>query len=326
MALQLNLENNLKTDPLSMSFSRVKDEQETEERKRTRRIKEMVRDLKRKEKAEEAKKNEDYYSKMTGSSSDKKDEYEIKEPVNYNFKEISTKIQRAKTSVRAAQALISARRKVLEIKSKISSGKGDPEELQLALTHAKRMELVARKKKHHLELEEMAEYSHKDEGEDPKEESAVNLKNAMVSAEEEKVSEKEDAVFYERQSMLEEETAELKDSSSAHAEQAMTKLNEMIAEFGEDELKELEESMEMLENMEIIDPHMSKEDLKELKTKHRNDENKAIVKADMDYLKEMIKHMVEKGGAAPVSTGFSGISMASPVITAPEGVCVDIQL
>ncbi len=49
--------------------------------------------------------------------------------------------------------------------------------------------------------------------------------------------------------------------------------------------------MEMLESMEIVDPHMSKEDLEDLKRKHRASEDKAIMKANMDYLKDMIKYV-----------------------------------
>jgi len=67
-------------------------------------------------------------------------------------------------------------------------------------------------------------------------------------------------------------------------------MQEDSASFSEEELKELEEAMEMLETMEVVNPHMSKEDLEELKRKHRASEDKAIMKANMEYLKDMIKH------------------------------------
>ena len=63
----------------------------------------------------------------------------------------------------------------------------------------------------------------------------------------------------------------------------------MVAEFGEEELKQLEEAMEAFESMEVLDPHMSDEQFEDLKRKHRAAENKAIVKADMDYLKDMAR-------------------------------------
>ena len=68
-------------------------------------------------------------------------------------------------------------------------------------------------------------------------------------------------------------------------------------------------SQEMLENMEIVDPHMSEEELEELKRKHRAAENKAIVKAEMDYLK-----------------GLSGGGGAEVCMEAAAGEGIDIQV
>jgi hypothetical protein len=98
--------------------------------------------------------------------------------------------------------------------------------------------------------------------------------------------------------------------SEESADQMIDEMAEMISEFGEEELKELEEMMQMLEDMEIVDPHMSKKDLEELKRKHRSEEEKVMIKADMDYLKDMIKHTLEKGG------GIHGISSGSAIVPA----------
>ena len=269
-------------------------------------------------------------------SHDKEEEESSKKPVNYNYKEVSAKIQQAKTSVSAEQAVLAASRKVLDIKRKISTHDGDPEELQLALTHAKRMEMAARKKKHHLELEEMADNTRKrDEVQDKMEEASKNMENALVSIKEEKVSEQENAIFDKRTEMIHEAEEQFKESGKQISEDMLADLNEMISEFGEEELKELEEAMEMLENMEVIDPHMSKEDLEDLKRKHRAAENKAIMKADMDYLKDMIKHQLDKGGSVPgISSGENntGISITSvpanaeismPAVAVPETASFD---
>ncbi len=196
--------------------------------------------------------------------------------------------------------------------------------MELALNHAKRMEMVARKKKHHLELEEMAVHTQKsDENRDRMEEAATEMKNALVLTEEEKVTEKEDAVFNERKEMLHEAKEQLSESASQTSEDMTSELNDMISEFGEEELKQLEEAMEMLENMEVIDPHMSEEDLEDLKRKHRAAENKAIVKADMDYLKDMIKHQIDKGGSIPGMSGSgSGMGMAVPTVMAVPEVSI----
>ncbi len=238
---------------------------------------------------------------LSDPKNDDKDD-EVKKPVNYNCKEVETKIQRAKTSVSAGQAVISAKRKVLEVKRKIASSDGDSEELQLALIHARRMEMAARKKKHHLELEEMVQTTgERDERLEKQEEATSRMENALIAAREEEISKREDAIFDERQEKISE----------------AAELNEMLSEFGEEELRELEEAMEMLESMEIVDPHMSEEELEELKRKHRASEQKALVKADMDYLKGMIEHHVANSTVNTPSFTSSG-TMGS--------VSIDVQI
>ena len=359
-------------------------------------FRQLLRDLK---KTEDENKNpyavnpnekNDSFSELLGVMEDDDDKEKSDKPVVYNYKEVASKIQRAKTSVSAAQAVLAAKRKVMDVKRKISAGDGDPEELQLALTHAKRMEMAARKKKNHLEMEEIAGNNIKhDERVDKQEEAAESLKNSLVAAEEEKVSGLEDKIFEKRQNMIEEaadvfpQTAASSSSeysSGAYVPEAYSKqegspavsstgqsstddmlseLNEMISEFGEEELKELEKTMEMLEDMEVMDPHMTREELDELKKKHRMAEQKAMVKADMDYLKGMIKHQTEKmakvmspgmGKTAGSSVGSSatfatvaagagasmasspgiamsaGASMASPQVSVSTGAAIDVSV
>ena len=302
----------------------------------------MLRELKQSPKEKQnpyavtTKDKENGFLEISGSpDSDEEEKLEIN--VNYNYKEVATKIRSAKTSVSAGQALICAKRKVQEIKRKISSSNGDPEELQLALTHAKRMEMVARKKKHHLELEEMVQNTQKrDENKDRLEEAASDTKNAIIQAEEEKVTEKEDAIFDKRREILQSALEENKESNKKMSDEMIADLNRMISKFGEEELKQLEEAMEMLENMEIIDPHMSKEDFEDLKRKHRAAENKAIAKADMDYLKDLIKHQVEKGGNIPgmgqgtsamsAATGVAAVAAVGVVSAAPIAIDVSASM
>lgn len=264
------------------------------------------------------------FLEMSGSPDSEEDEL-IQKNTGYNYNEVANKIQQAKTPVSASQALISAQRKVFEVRRKLACGDGDTQELQLALTHAMRMEMVARKKKHHLELEELVVTTQKrDEKLDQMEETVSDMKNAMLDALEGKVTQEEDAVFDKRKELGDEIMEEMEESGLKMSDERMSELNDMIAEFGEEELKELEETMEQLENLEVVDPHMSKEELEELKRKHRNAENKAIVKANMEYLKDMMKHTVQKGA------GFSGmrggLSLASPIPSAAAfGVSVGAE-
>ena len=253
-------------------------------------------------------------------SKEAEEEDEVEKPVNYNSKEVETKIQRAKTSVSAGQAVISAKRKVLEVKRKIASANGDSEELQLALTHARRMEMVARKKKHHLELEEMVQITgERDDRLEKQKEASSQMQNAMVTASEEEISKREDEIFEERQKQLSEAAEQVRENGTQNAQDMLSELNKMLSEFGEEELKELEEAMEMLESMEIVDPHMSKEDLEEMKRKHRASEQKAMVKADMDYLKDMIKHQMGKSAGMP-SVSPKAPSNSMPSFNIPQSV------
>lgn len=270
-------------------------------------------------------KTEDIVSSLM-SKTDKKEEKETAEiNVSYNYKEVASKIQRAKTSTSAGQAVIAAKRKVLELKRKIASGQGDAEELQLALTHAKRMEMVARKKKHHLELEELVVHTQKrDEMIDKMEETAQSVASSEVQFAEEKIYKAEDEIFERREDMLDEIQESFEESGIEISDDMMAELNAMVSEMGEDMLEELEEAMQMLEEMEIIDPHMSEEDLEELKRKHRNQEAKAMMKADMDYLKAMIKHTLEKSVSGP-SMSSSSVSI-SPVFATPAVPAMDVSI
>ena len=240
-------------------------------------------------------KENDFLS-LFGATETKDKEEELVEPkYNYNYKEVANKIKQAKTSVSAEQAVISAKRKVIEVKQKISAGAGNAEELQLALTHATRMEMAARQKKHHLELEEMIVNTQKrDKLLDEQEEVVTDVKNAVIQSGEEKLNKAADGIFEQRQDMIEQAKAEMKEKGEDISDEAMARLNEMIADYGEDELEKLEDAMDQLQLMEIVDPHMSEEDLEELKRKHRLSEQKAIMKADMDYLKGVIKLQMQR--------------------------------
>ena len=271
------------------------------------------------------------------TAAEEEKEEKVEKPVNYNYKEVSNKIQRAKTSVSAGQAFLAAKRKTLEIRRKIAAKEGDPEELQIALNHAKSMELVARKKKNHLELEEMVEHTQRrDEAEEKTEEAADRLQGTLISAEEEALGKREDEILQNRSEIMEDTAKELRESGVGNADEMLSELNEMLADLGEEQLKELEEAMEMLEDLEFLDPHMSEEELKEVKQKHRAAEGKAIVKADTDYLKAMIKHQMEVGKTLPgMSSGRTPVgavlvAMSSPgggaLVSAPAAPSIDVQV
>lgn len=75
--------------------------------------------------------------------------------LKYQFKGISSRILRSKTSMAAKQAAGQARREIARLNRDKANRKGDSEELEAAIAHAKSMERIAKKKAKHLEEEEM---------------------------------------------------------------------------------------------------------------------------------------------------------------------------
>ena len=247
----------------------------------------------------------------------------------YNYAEVANRIRRAKTSVGAGQAVTAAKRKVLEVRRQICSKKGDACMLQLSLIHARRMEMTAARKKQHLELEELISRTIKsDEIRDKSEEAAENIKNAEINITEEKLLKEEDEIFNDRLDMLDEFISE---NGKAPDDEAVTYFNQLVSEFGEDELERLEEEISDLEKTEFINPHMDEKKFERLKIKHRNAENKALLMAEMDYLKGVFKHLGSNGSISGFSlqsgSVSSGIdlhisSATAPVVEASSGVNV----
>ena len=321
-------------------FVRQKEEAEAEKTKESSHLHKIIRELSRKKENEgeniQEKLNENLImARKTPKDDDKR---KVKSRTNYNYKEVAGKIQRAKTSVSAGQAVISAKRKVVEIKRKISTGDGDAEDLQLALTHAKRMEMAARKKKHHLEMEEMAANNiQRDENASRQEETVKAIRDSLVNAAEEEVSKQEDEIFENREALAEELSEDAEETGEGCFEDMVSELNEMISELDEETLEELEKAMEFFEDMEILNPHMTREDLDELKRKHRAEEQKVMLKADMDYLKGMIKHQMNRSDGTLEMRGNSFGSVASfpsgrimatgaPAAIPPVSVGIDVQV
>ena len=280
--------------------------------------------------------------------SDKDSEDLLKTKFHYNFKELSSKIQRAKTSTSAGQAVLAAKRKVLEMKRKLASGDGDTDEIELALNHAKQMELAANKKKRHLELEEMVTTTQKrDEEKDRFEESAEDMKNAMIPLWEDELSDAQSELMKEQTEIFSETAQALREQGEEITDEMIDEMDQMIEEATKEQSEMLQELSEMLESLEVIDPHMSKEDLKELKTRHRTSEDKELLKADMDYLKEYIKMTEKKGtqflnfGSGSRAGALGGLSFGGSVaglslgVSLPDGggasasvpsVAVDVQV
>lgn len=224
--------------------------------------------------------------------------------LQYNFKEISARILRTKTSGSARQVVTNARQKVAQLRRMSKSENYDEAELESAIRHAEAMARVAKKRMKHLQEEERA-----------------GGHGGLCEAELEERNEEKAA---ERTSQAQNEK---------QAEQADREMERMMQEYQElmqEAMEELEDIASMEEFSEelaqlAVDEDMDPEDLELLKKKHRASELRDIVEADMKYLKAMFDRLQREkqsvGSSFGSSTGSSGSSTGS---SAGNGVSLQL--
>lgn len=187
-----------------------------------------------------------------------------KKKLNYNYKKISRQITMNHTSTGARRVITKAREEVVSLLRKQMSGKYDETDLRHAIIHARKMERVARRKKKHLEEEEKAKATGK----------------GLV---EEGAGSDED----EQMKKLEESMENLSDDE-------LERMEELLEEY-EKLMQEMEETGGvndiMKEYMGVSEQEMTPEEVDNLRKKHRADEMKDIVEADMKYLKSLFNKL-----------------------------------
>ena len=254
--------------------------------------------------------------------------------LKYNFKSISSKLLRSKTSYSAKQVAGEARREVQKLKRQGRKEDIDKEELQFAIEHAKAMERVAKKKARHLLEEEMLKASggpcmgNIEENEDDMEELENDVADEDMEATEADIETEDFEELTDGEFMTEmSEDLEYYSIEDSLSEALDTMLSDMFEELSED-LKDMFEEMglgDLFEDMSMSpDKDIDPADFKMMKIKHRNSEMKDIVKADSKYLKDMFEKMAREGaspgGTAPVGgASFGGaVSPVSNTSVAPE--------
>lgn len=232
--------------------------------------------------------------------------------LKYQFKNISSRILRSKTSAAARQVVGQARREVLRLKREKQSGNYDSEEIDAAIEHAKAMERVAKKKVKHLEEEEMAKASGGlcagnmvEEEKDVSDETSRDESTDDVLREEEL----QDAQFQGEEDIT---LSDMENLTSEMMDELSESMKEMLSEMGLDELSD-----SLLSAKGDMDPA----DLKMMKIKHRNKEMKDIVKADAEYLKAVFDHMekAKSGEVIPGSTGGTSFGGSADISSAIGG-------
>lgn len=216
-----------------------------------------------------------------------------KKKLHYNFKQISNRILQAKTSGNARRAMNSARRKVVELRKKLKMSNTDNQGLLNAIRHAEAMARVAKKKVRHLEEEEN-----------------VKLRGGVCEAQMEEDME-ESAQQDEDEEILAEEVLEgeaLEGDLSFNMED-LQELMEIYQELMDEAMEDMEELSD-LEDMILDSPgrEMDPEDLDQLKKKHRAEELRKIMEADMKYLKAMFEKLAkeQQNGADGLSNSTDG--------------------
>lgn len=230
--------------------------------------------------------------------------------LRYQFKSISTKILRSKTSLAARQVAGQARREVLRLKraKQSQNSEYDAEELEAAITHAQAMERVAKKKARHLEEEEMAKASGGMCADTEVKEKEASPEEQGAEAERAEAALSSDGVQGDALSDMEELTSEVLDEFSQS-------MQEMLEEMGFGELND---------SLLAIWGEMDPADLKLMKIKHRNKEMKEIVKADAEYLKAVFDQMEKEKDGAVLQSGGS-VSFGNMGSAMPGGIASSLS-
>lgn len=212
-----------------------------------------------------------------------------KKKLNYNFKAISSQILLSKTSNSAGKAVTKARGTIAMLLRKVRSGEYDDQDLEHAIIHARKMERIAKKRMRHLKREE--EIEQKGKSEEVESELLDGLEDQMAEDQELEISEEE------LQQLLEE-----------YEELMQESMEEMAREMELDDLSE-----EFCGAVYEMEP----EDLEQLKKKHRSDEMREIMDADMKYLRAVFNKLEkERQSLSDGAKSFGDI---------PAGVSLEIS-
>lgn len=218
--------------------------------------------------------------------------------LNYNFKRISNQIMRTKTSVNAKQLVTKTKFQIADLKMKLISGDYSYEEVHHAIVHAEKIARVAKKRMKNLEQEEYLEKTGR---------------NDEIDLEE----------MQERQEKQQEEILDTTGMSKEEMERLMQELQQEMEKIEEELEQAMEDSAELMEEfIQGSNRQMDPEDLEELKKKHRSEELRDIMEADMEYLKALFNRLArEKESAGSSNSNSSSDSSGNMPIS---GVSLEI--
>lgn len=269
-----------------------------------------------------------------GSMTMRKSSKKKTKKLQYNYKEISARILQTQNSGSAREVLILAKGRLALLRQKAKGGEYDDRELQAAIEHAEKMERTARKKMRHLQEEERAAHGGFCQEEPLQEE------DEPVMGQEETAPEDGDSECLQQ---------EARQEISRRQQEMMREQQKIMQELMENTQRELAELSDMEELSDALGggtgaADLDPRELKELKTKHRLEEQREIMEADMLYLKAYFQKLAQEkqeSAAGGYSSGDSGSEsggvslelggMEMPVVQAevpvmPEGGMIDTSV
>lgn len=211
--------------------------------------------------------------------------------LNYNYRDVSGRILRAKTSVSANLVVAHARTMVAVLRRRYGCGEYSDRELETAIVHAEKMVRIAKKKVKNLKMEEREKRTSEADKAEEAYEDDTSLNTADLQSGEREIDEDE--------------------------------LRDMIREL-ERELQELaaENSMDDLTDACLGGGGaMSEEELERVKKKHRCDEMRQIVEADMKYLRAVFQRLLQEQQEvqAAATLELSGAMTGTPLTVSQAG-------
>ncbi|MCM1536994.1 MAG: hypothetical protein NC254_01205 [bacterium] len=280
------------------------------------------------------------------SRSKKPDKTKTKK-LNYNFKEVSAFLMKAKTSGSARRAVAMAQRKVIQLRKKLKKGEYNDQELESALAHAEAIERAAKKHLKNLQKEErtkrrmQSEAFEDDVFEEEQDRSygdivqeamreSGNGAGADTSLADGMQNMVQDAVEHGMPDSFEEQIAygqaQLERLTELVQQGVQETMEELLSDTVEEVLASAKGTFEMVEeSLEVIPIKPEPEEFAAKKKKHRSDVMRDIVEADMKYLKAFFDRLQKEKQSAAGGFGNSGSSSGIGYSNVSAGVSLELN-
>lgn len=158
-----------------------------------------------------------------------------KKKLNYNYKEVSNQLLRAKKPQGAANALTKAKSRLATLQRYAATGEYDSKEISAAVAHARRMVECAQLKVRHLKQEEIENRKYKSENKSEVTQKKGEIKRRAANKEREL---KEKIAIEEIQNVQKEKAKriEIRQKRNSHRRQEQSKISEADMKYIKDQM------------------------------------------------------------------------------------------